>query len=133
MFKVGDYVRIKVEKQLFEKGYTANWSREIYIISKILATQIPQYKLITIDSKTINKKFYTEQIQKIAKPEFPYDTYQVLDQQGSRILVRKLNDEETEDQWVEKKTILPTRKSSRLANLVSKKAAGAQNKTKATK
>ena len=33
-FKVGDYVRISKFKNVFAKGYTPNWSEEIFIIKK---------------------------------------------------------------------------------------------------
>ena len=34
-FKVGDLVRISKYKNIFAKGYTQNWSEEVFIISKI--------------------------------------------------------------------------------------------------
>ena len=34
-FKVGDYVRISKYKNIFAKGYTSNWSDEIFVASKI--------------------------------------------------------------------------------------------------
>ena len=34
-FKVGDHVRISTSKNIFAKGYTPNWSEEVFIISKI--------------------------------------------------------------------------------------------------
>ena len=34
-FKVGDHVRISKYKNIFAKGYTQNWSEEVFIISKI--------------------------------------------------------------------------------------------------
>ena len=34
-FNVGDRVRISKFKNIFAKGYTPNWSREIFIINKI--------------------------------------------------------------------------------------------------
>ena len=34
-FKVGDHVRISKYKNIFGKGYTPNWSEEVFIISKI--------------------------------------------------------------------------------------------------
>ena len=34
-FKVGDYVRISKYKNIFAKGYTPNWSEEVFVISKI--------------------------------------------------------------------------------------------------
>ena len=37
-FKVGDHVRISKYKNIFAKGYTPNWSEEIFIVSKIKNT-----------------------------------------------------------------------------------------------
>ena len=34
-FEVGDYVRISKYKSIFAKGYTQNWSEEVFIITKI--------------------------------------------------------------------------------------------------
>ena len=34
-FKVGDRVRISKFKNIFAKGYTPNWSKEIFIVGKI--------------------------------------------------------------------------------------------------
>ena len=34
-FKVGDPVRTSKYKNIFTKGYTANWSEEVYVIIKI--------------------------------------------------------------------------------------------------
>ena len=37
-FKVGDHVRISKYKNIFAKGYTPNWSEEIFVVSKIKHT-----------------------------------------------------------------------------------------------
>ena len=34
-FKIGDIVRIPKYKNIFVKGYTPNWSREIFMIKKV--------------------------------------------------------------------------------------------------
>ena len=34
-FKVGDNVRISKYKNIFAKGYTSNWSEEVFLIKKI--------------------------------------------------------------------------------------------------
>ena len=34
-FKVGDHARIWKYKNIFAKGYTLNWSEEIFVVSKI--------------------------------------------------------------------------------------------------
>ena len=37
-FKVGDHVRISKYKNIFAKGYTPNWSEEMFVIKKIKNT-----------------------------------------------------------------------------------------------
>ena len=37
-FKVGDHVRISKNKNIFAKGYTPNWSEEVFVVSKIKNT-----------------------------------------------------------------------------------------------
>ena len=34
-FEVGDHVRISKYKNIFAKGYTPNWSEEVFVVSKI--------------------------------------------------------------------------------------------------
>ena len=44
-FKVNDGVRITNYKNIFSKGYTKNWSREICIIDSVLETYSWTYKI----------------------------------------------------------------------------------------
>ena len=37
-FKVGDHIRISKYKNIFAKGYTPNWSEEIFVIKEIKNT-----------------------------------------------------------------------------------------------
>ena len=34
-FKVGDHVKISKYKNIFAKGYTSNWSEELFVIKKV--------------------------------------------------------------------------------------------------
>ena len=34
-FKIGDHVRISKYKNMFAKGYTPNWSEEIFIVNGV--------------------------------------------------------------------------------------------------
>ena len=38
MFKVGDNVRISKCENTFAKGYVPNWSKEVFVIKKVLNT-----------------------------------------------------------------------------------------------
>ena len=44
-YNLGDRVRISTFKNIFTKGYTPNWSREIFIINKINDTVPYTYNL----------------------------------------------------------------------------------------
>ena len=37
-FKAGDQVRISTYKKIFAKGYTPNWSEEVFVVSRIKNT-----------------------------------------------------------------------------------------------
>ena len=46
-FKVGDRVRISKYKNIFAKGYTPNWSEEVFVIKKV-KTAVPWTLMISI-------------------------------------------------------------------------------------
>lgn len=59
-FKVGDKVRVLVSKGFMSKGYTHNFTTEIYQISKVLKRRTPCYKIRDID-----RVFYEQQLVKV--------------------------------------------------------------------
>ncbi|KAL9973401.1 hypothetical protein ACROYT_G019857 [Oculina patagonica] len=57
-FKVGDKVRIsKYKRKVFDKGYTPNWSEEIFIVDKIQYTNPITYKLKDLNNEEIQGLF----------------------------------------------------------------------------
>ena len=54
-YNVGDRVRISKFKNIFAKGYTPNWSREIFIINKINDTVPYTYNLKDLNGEEITK------------------------------------------------------------------------------
>ena len=44
-FKVNDRVKITKYMNIFSKGYTENWSREIFVIDSVLKTNPWTYKI----------------------------------------------------------------------------------------
>ena len=63
-FQVGDNVRIYKLKGKFEKGYTANWTDEIFKIAFILETKPKAYILADKNNELIKGKFYAQQLAK---------------------------------------------------------------------
>ena len=62
-FKVGDRVRISKFKNIFAKGYTPNWSKEI-IVDKINDTVPYMYNLKDLNDEEIIGSFYNRELQK---------------------------------------------------------------------
>ena len=57
-FKVGDYVRISRQKDVFEKdGY--NFSYEVFKVADVLNTDPVTYKLVDYDGDPIDGSFYS--------------------------------------------------------------------------
>ena len=63
-FKVGDIVRISKFKNIFAKGYTPNWSTEIFIVNKINDTVPYTYNLKDLNDEEIIGSFYDKELQK---------------------------------------------------------------------
>ena len=63
-FKVGDRVRISRYKNIFAKGYTPNWSKEISIVDKINDTVPYTYNLKDLNDEEIIGSFYDKELQK---------------------------------------------------------------------
>ena len=63
-FNVGDSVRICKFKNIFAKGYTPNWSKEIFVINKINDTVPYTYNLKDLNGEEILGSFYDRELQK---------------------------------------------------------------------
>ena len=42
---VSDYVRNDDKRNIFSKGHTSNWNKELFKINEVLNTQPPTYKI----------------------------------------------------------------------------------------
>ena len=62
-FKVNDRVRITKYKNIFRKGYTKNWSREIFIIDSALKTNPWTYKIKDLSGEKVIGSFYENELQ----------------------------------------------------------------------
>ena len=66
-FKVGDHVRISKYKNIFAKGYTPNWSEEVFVIKKVKNTVPRTYVINDLNSEEITGTFYEKELQKKTK------------------------------------------------------------------
>ena len=84
-FHVGMYVRVSKAKGTFEKGYTHNWTTEVFQISEILNTTPVQVKLIDLNGTEIVGSWYLQEIQQVNLPE----TYKIEKVLGQRKVGRR--------------------------------------------
>ena len=61
-FKVNDRVRITKYKNIFSKGYTENWSREIFIIDSVFKNNQWSYKIKDLNGEKIIGSFYEKEL-----------------------------------------------------------------------
>ena len=66
-FKVGDRVRISKYKNIFAKGYTPNWSEEVFVVNKIKNTVPWTYTISDLNGEPITGSFYEKELQKTSQ------------------------------------------------------------------
>ena len=64
-FKLGDRVRIPLEKTAFSRGYTPNWTAEYFYISELLHTDPPTYKIKDGNDEAIIGSYYEPELQAV--------------------------------------------------------------------
>ena len=69
-FKVRDHVSISKYKNIFSKGYTPNWSEEIFVVKKIKNTVPWTYVINDLNGEEIVGSFYGKELQKTNQKEF---------------------------------------------------------------
>lgn len=100
-FKIGDNVRISKFKNVFEKGYTPNWTTEIFTIRRVKRTNPTTYNLKDHRNETIAGCFYEEELQKVKYSDI-YLVEKVVRKRGNRMLVKWLGFDDTHNSWIDK-------------------------------
>ena len=98
-FKVGQPVRISKYKHLFEKGYTPNWSTEVFIVDEVLKTRPTTYKLRDLNGESIRGGFYQEELLKTNYKD-TYLVEKILDKKGDQVFVKWLGFDNSHNQWI---------------------------------
>jgi len=88
-FNVGDKVRVSNSKHVFEKGYTPNWSTEIFTIDRVVKTKPVTYLLRDYQDQPIAGGFYEQELQKAMYPDV-YLVEKVLKKRGNQVYVKWL-------------------------------------------
>ena len=58
-FSIGDKVRIrKYQRRVFDKGYTPNWTEEVFVIDKVNLTKPVTYNVVDLLGEKVEGSFY---------------------------------------------------------------------------
>ena len=85
-FKVGDHVRISKYKNILAKGYTPNWSEQVFVIKKAKNTIPWTYVINDLNGEEITGTFYEKELQKTNQKEFRIE--KVLKKKGDKLYVK---------------------------------------------
>ena len=102
--KVGDHVRISKYKIIFAKGYTPNWSKNFFVISKIKNTVPWTYVITDLNGEKIVGTFYEKELQKTNQKEFRIE--KVIKRKGNKLFVKWKGYDNSFNSWIEKKDIM---------------------------
>ena len=102
-FKVGDHVRISKYKNIFAKGYTPNWSEEIFVINKVRVTILWTYLSNDLNGEEIKVSFYEKESQKTDQKEFRIE--KVIKKKGIKLFFKWKGYDNSFNSWINKKDI----------------------------
>ena len=103
-FKVGDHVRISKYKNIFAKGYTPNWSEEIFVIKKVKNTVPWTYVINDLNGEEIIGTFYEKELQKTNQKEFRIE--KVIKTKGDKLYVNWKGYDNSFNSWINKKYLV---------------------------
>ena len=103
-FKVGDHVRISKYKNIFAKGYTPNWSEEVFVIKKVKNTVLWAYVINDLNGEEIMGTFYEKELQKTNQEGFRFE--KVIKRKGDKMYVRWKGHDKSFNSWIDKKDFI---------------------------
>ncbi|KAL9980981.1 hypothetical protein ACROYT_G009630 [Oculina patagonica] len=100
-FKIGDKIRIsKYKRIVFDKGYTPNWSEEMFVITKIQHTNPITYKLKDLNNEDIQGSFYEPELLKAKQDVFRIDKVIRRDYKKKQALVKWKGYSDDFNSWI---------------------------------
>ena len=102
--KVGDNMRISKYKNIFAKGYTPNWSEEVFMIKEIKNTVPWTYVINDLNGEKIIGTFYEKELQKIDQQQFRLE--KVIKKKGEKLYVKWKGYDSSFNSWIDKKDLV---------------------------
>ena len=99
-------MRIWKYKKIFTKGFTLNWSEEVFFVSiiKTIKTVPWTYVISDLNGKPIFGSFYEKELQKTSKEKFRIE--KVLKRKGDKLYVKWKGYDNRFNSWIDKKDLI---------------------------
>ena len=102
-FKVGDHVRISKQKKMFAKGYTQNWSEEVFAVSKIRDTVPWTYLISNLKGEPITGSIYEKELRKTSQEKFRIE--KLIKRKADKLYVKWKGYNNPFNSWIDKKDL----------------------------
>ena len=102
-FKVGDHLRISKYRNIFAKGYTPNWSEEVFMINKVKNTVPWTYVISDLNDNEIIGTFYERELQKTNQQEIRIE--KIIKKKGDKLFVKSKDYDSSFNSWIDKKDL----------------------------
>ena len=103
-FKIGAHIRISKYKNIFAKGYTPNWSEEVFVIKKVKNTVSWTYVINDLKGEEIIGPFYEKELQKTNQKEFRIE--KVMKRKCDKLYVKWKGYDNSFNSWIDKKNLV---------------------------
>ena len=103
-FKLSHYVRISKCKNIFAKGYTPNWSEEVFVIKEVKNTVSWTYVVSDLNHEDITGTFYEKELQKTNQEEI--GTEKVIKRKHDKLYVKWEGYDNSFNSWIDKKDLV---------------------------
>ena len=108
-FRISDTVRISKYKNIFKKGYEANFTKEVFKVVKVFRGDPNIYKIEDHVGEPIIGKFYEEELFGVSKEDNMYRVEKILKKKNVKgknmVLVKWLGYDSKHNSWIPEENI----------------------------
>ena len=106
-FTIRDKVPIsKYKRRVFDKGYTPNWTEEVFVVDKVLPTKPVTYEIVDSMGEEIEGSFYEKELQKAKQQTFRIEKVIRRDKKKKKALVKWKGYSDKLNSWVSFKDLV---------------------------
>ena len=106
-FLIGDKVRLsKYKRRVFDKGYTPNWTEELFVIDKVNLSKPVTYNVVDLLGEKVEGSFYEKELQKAKQQTFRIEKIVRRDNKKKKALVKWKGYSDKFNSWVNFKDLV---------------------------